>query len=327
MRLIRFFFIGIMLLAPCFLHANPNVEMAFPDVFEIDDSPADAVYFNHNAISYQMHTFHKSGDEDWISFSALKSDESIEIKTFDPGPDCETVIGLYDTDGETLMIPESRHSLSDGTHLVSWRPVSDGTYYVKIANKNESIYGRNAYYKLWIYKPVMSTVDGRIDGIVTDDYSKDRLEGVLLSTPFDEVRSQEKGFYYLKCPAGEISFIAYKIGYEKFKTVVDMGQDQRIQINIELTPSYEYISDYEVAQWALRGDDLYYCVDICDVNGNLILESVACGENLNAWSAQDFVNITLGLPDSAFSGLTFMWKVRSESGYGGDGYEGLITVP
>ncbi|MBF0468384.1 MAG: hypothetical protein HQK61_05810 [Desulfamplus sp.] len=305
------------------------METAFPDAFEIDDTPADAQYFNHNAIYFQMHNFHKEGDADWIAFSALKSDVAIEIKTYDPGPDCETVIGLYGTDGITLILPESRQSLSDGTHLVSWRPVADGTYYVKITNKDSALYGRNAYYKLWIYKPVMSTVAGRIDGVVTDASSGQRLEGVLVSTPFDEVRSTQKGFYYIACPAGEISFVADKIGYQKFHTMVSMGEDQRIQINIALTPSYSYSSTYTLSQWGTRGSDTNYCLDICDLNGNPYpgLEDVVCGENLHAWSAKEYINITLGVPDTLLSGFQFMWKVSSPAGYGGEGFEGVISVP
>lgn len=326
--LIGMFSLWMICFNPLLLHANIGADSAFPDPFEMDDTAMEAVYFNHNIVSFQMHTFHKTGDTDWVSFVALKSDEAIEIKTYDPGPDCETVITLYDTDAVT-QLTESRHTLSDGTHLLSWRPPADGTYYVKVTNKDQSLYGRYAYYKLWIYKPVMSTIDGRVDGVITDVSSGRRLEGVVLSTPFDAVRSAFDGFYYISCPAGEISFIAEKMGYQNFQTIVSMGEDQRIEMNIALNPSHTYTSTYSLAQWGTRGSDTYYCVDICDLNGNPYpgLQSVACGEGLHAWSAQNYVNITLGIPDSALSGFQFMWKVSSPTGYGGEGFEGVITIP
>ncbi|MEA2061917.1 MAG: hypothetical protein U9P10_15750 [Thermodesulfobacteriota bacterium] len=117
------------------LYANPNAITALPDGYEMDDTAKDATFFNLNAISSQLHNFHKKDDTDWVSFYALKSLEAVEIKTYDPGDGCDTVITLYDTDGTTLL-RESRHALSNGVHLMSWRPESDGLFYVKITNRH-----------------------------------------------------------------------------------------------------------------------------------------------------------------------------------------------
>ncbi len=337
----------IMLFISGYLHADSNVELAFPDAYEIDDSPGDAPYFNHNSITYQLHNFHKENDADWVRLYALEFDP-IEIKTYDTGYDCTTVISIYDTDGISL-ITKSVRSLSDGTNLVSFRPPLDGTdgvFFVKITNKDQSMYGRDATYKLSIYKPVTGTM-GIIDGIITSEISGRRIENVMVSTPsdevlivndegvlvaapFDKVLSLNNGFYYIACPvAGQIDLIAQKTGYQKYQTTVTMGEEQMLELNIALTPSYTYSSNYTLAQWGLRGSDAYYCVDICDLNGTPYpgLQKVECGENFNAWSAKHYINIILGIPDSALSGLQFMWKVWSPTGYGGEGFEGVITVP
>jgi len=315
------------------LHANPNVITSFPDGFETDDTAKDATCFNLNAITFQMHNFHKKNDADWVSFYASQSLEAVEIKIYDPGEKCDTVITLYNTDGTTVL-RESRHAMSNGTHLMSWRPDSDGLFYVKITNKHQfdnnsdSYDGTNTTYKLWIYSPA-AVINGRFDGIITHGDTDRPVKGVLVSTLASETVTDSDGYYYVGSPAGTIGVKAEKPGYHDFHTTIEMGENQRMQLDISLQPEISCQSSYEIVQWGERGVDSYYCVDICDPDGNVYpgLVGVACGECLNTWSPKHYVNIILGVPDNALSGLRFMWKIWSRSGYGGEGFEGTITVP
>ena len=325
-------FFVLLMFSNTWLYANPIVDKAYPDVFEIDDTANDAKNFNLNAITYQLHNFHKESDADWVSFSALKAREAIEIITYDPGPNCETVITVYDTDGITEL-RESRHTSSTGIHLISWPIVSDGTFYVKISNRHKTeqgtvAYGANTTYKLWIYVPV-GVIHGRMDGIITNTNTGEPIEGVIIGNVSYKTASALDGFYYMGCPAGDIVVVAEKPGFQNFSTMVDMGEAQRIEMNFSMTPLSSYSSSYDLIQWGMRGSDTYYCLDICDLSGNIYpgLQGIECGEQLNVWSPKNFINITLGVPDSALSGLQFMWKIWSRSGYGGNGFEGVVTVP
>lgn len=87
-----------------------------------------------------------------------------------------------------------------------------------------------------------------------------------------------------------------------------------------------YQSTYEDIQWSCRGDDTFYCIDICDENWNIYsgLQALECGENLHSWSPKNYINNVLGIPDSALSGFSFNWRVWSPGGYGGEGFEGTV---
>ena len=90
-----------------------------------------------------------------------------------------------------------------------------------------------------------------------------------------------------------------------------------------------YQSSYYYIQWGCRNNDTFYCLDICDTNWNVYsnLRAVACGEGLHYWSPKEFVNNVAGMSDSELSGFTFNWRIWSPTGYGGNGFEGSVTVP
>lgn len=96
---------------------------------------------------------------------------------------------------------------------------------------------------------------------------------------------------------------------------------------IESIPTYQ--STYNLAHWGIRGDDTFYCIDICDENWNVYegFRALVCGDGIYSWSPKNYINNVLGIPDSALSGFKFNWRVWSQSGYGGQGFEGTVTCP
>ncbi|MFO7883240.1 MAG: hypothetical protein R6U68_00320 [Desulfobacteraceae bacterium] len=88
-----------------------------------------------------------------------------------------------------------------------------------------------------------------------------------------------------------------------------------------------YMSSYEKIQWGMRGEDTFYCIDICDENWNIYdgFQALECRENFYSWFPKQFVN-NLGIPDEAMKGFVFHWRVWSSSGYGGEGFEGRVVV-
>ena len=91
--------------------------------------------------------------------------------------------------------------------------------------------------------------------------------------------------------------------------------------------THAYQSTYDLLEWQQRGADSFYCLDILDANGNAYesLRALACGDNLYQFSPKNYVTQTLGQPDLP-DGLVFGWRIWSQSGYGGDGFEGFVTV-
>lgn len=94
-------------------------------------------------------------------------------------------------------------------------------------------------------------------------------------------------------------------------------------------PESVFKSTYKKIEWSTRENDTFYCIDICDENGNIYpeLQAIECGENLKSWSPQDYIENMLLLSSDDLSGFRFTWKVWSNSGYGGEGYQGVVTIP
>ena len=93
-----------------------------------------------------------------------------------------------------------------------------------------------------------------------------------------------------------------------------------------------YQSSYDLIQWEQRADnDKRYCIDITDENWNVYpdFQAVACGDHMYEFSPRYYVENILKLPKP--EGVTFHWRVWSESAdghaeYGGNGFEGKVTI-
>ncbi len=324
--------------APVVISANAYWQMAFlPDQYEADDVIGNANYISLNAFNEQLHNFHKPDDIDWVYFHAVTGEmAAIEVEAFDLGEDAEPIITLYDSDGLTQLRHENHtfapdpYSPSERVNLFSFRPVKDGIYYLKIENKNNKS-GVHSHYRFRIYRPTGPQM-GFIDGIITNKETGNFVGGALLTTAASSAVSsyEAEGYYFLLCPAGTFTVTVEKTGYETYKQDLEIGEAERVALSIALTPAYAYNSLYELAQWKKRDTDGYYCVDICDPQSGVPFpgfQAVRCGEDFHAWSPKNYVNLVLGIPDSAASGFQFMWKVSSQSGYGGEGFEGIVSIP
>jgi len=94
-----------------------------------------------------------------------------------------------------------------------------------------------------------------------------------------------------------------------------------------ILPAQAYYSSYDKIQWDPRWQsELDYCVDLMDENYQVYegLRAVVCGTDLYEFSPHDYVSnhYHIELPD----GFEFYWRIWSVNGYGGDGFEGKVTV-
>ena len=308
-----------------------------PDQYERDDTPADASQIKLNTFAEQLRNFDKEDDQDWVWFHALESDMAIEIEVFNFGKNLNPVITLFDTDALTV-IRESRQSWDPyGTgalnNTLSWHPTKDGIYYAKISNRDGSQFGLGAYYSLRVGRPIgpeMGYVYGAVLNEETGKFVGDALVTTIASSAISSNIDSAKGFYSLPCPAGTFTVTVKKTGFDTFKKNVVVGEAEGVELNAILKPAYAYHSSYELIQWGKRDSDGYYCLDICDAQNGVPfpgLQAIRCEDDFHAWSPKNYINIGLGVPDSVLSGFQFMWKVSSQSGYGGEGFEGIVSIP
>ncbi len=92
---------------------------------------------------------------------------------------------------------------------------------------------------------------------------------------------------------------------------------------------FAYQSSYDNIQWDQRENDTLYCIDITDENWNVFpgFQAIKCAEDMYNFSPSQYVRDVLKIPDDhLLSGLTFYWRVWSPGGYGGNGFEGVVTV-
>ena len=155
------------------------------DLFEPDDTAATAKPFGPLGES-QIHTFHTSGDQDWVSFEAVAGSHywirtATELTTtmLTSTTIVNTVMWLFDTDGHTPIayndgggsdwnpvpppiaadddspsdnIPTFAVPVTDSS--IDWKAEKSGTYYVSVEDlawsNGNPIYGAAAHYQLTI---------------------------------------------------------------------------------------------------------------------------------------------------------------------------------
>jgi hypothetical protein len=107
------------------------------DSFEDDNSYGNASAF----MGVQTHTFHTSGDQDWVKFTVTQADVNAKrrfrLETFDIGPGMDTVIELYGTNGTTLLTSNDDYGGQQAS-LIIWKPSAAGIYYARVLLYNSS---------------------------------------------------------------------------------------------------------------------------------------------------------------------------------------------
>ncbi len=98
------------------------------------------------AIDGSLHerTICAAGDEDWFAFSAV-ANETYTLETVDVGPEADTILSLYDADGNFLAENDD-YDPGVGSQLVHTAATS-GTFYVRVTLYNGTNYGAGTEYK------------------------------------------------------------------------------------------------------------------------------------------------------------------------------------
>jgi len=103
------------------------------DDYEDDDTAALATPLGVGDVA--EHDFCDADAADWHTFTAEPGDV-YTITTASGGLRADTVLSLFDTDGETLLAANDDFAgTTDFSSRIVWRPPAAGTYYVRISNR------------------------------------------------------------------------------------------------------------------------------------------------------------------------------------------------
>jgi|GEM_PF-1392633 len=101
--------------------------------YEPNDDAGEAKWISVKG-KRQLHAIHPSGDNDWMKFNATNGSKYL-IKTSNLTGGTDTIMYLYDTDGNTLIGYNDDTSANvDIASSIMFVPDSNGTYYVRVRN-------------------------------------------------------------------------------------------------------------------------------------------------------------------------------------------------
>jgi hypothetical protein len=178
----------------------------------------------------QDHNFHVAGDVDWVKFFILK-DEIYKITVDSPGENCDVVITIYDTDGQTV-IKEVDDTFAGEKEYAEWECEADGLYFASIRQYDPKLYGSGTNYRLSLTQPYMA-FSGRIWGYVTPPMEAN------LSTGYSSGCSNAEGKYLIPHLAGNFTITAVAEGCSRCMTPVSVPEKDYVRADIDLSLSCE----------------------------------------------------------------------------------------
>jgi hypothetical protein len=119
-----------------------------------DNGPGDAALAVTNGIS-QTHNFCADpldpalGDQDWVAVEMVAGG-SYQVYTTGLGPNSDTVLELYGSDGNTRLLANDDVGQGKGASL-DYTADAPGRYYVRVTQYNGNITGDNANYDLQVF--------------------------------------------------------------------------------------------------------------------------------------------------------------------------------
>ncbi len=117
------------------------------DAYEVDDTFAQANPIPTDGTP-QVHTFHRLGDEDWVSFTVDNFSVAYNIETLDVSDGTDTVIYLYDSDGTTLLDWNDDATPGAFVSRLRFNPYHSGTFYLQIKAYDSEVADCEAAYSL-----------------------------------------------------------------------------------------------------------------------------------------------------------------------------------
>jgi uncharacterized repeat protein (TIGR01451 family) len=126
-----------------------SVVLACPaDLYEGDDTSAQAVYLQSGVAHGQSHTF-CDDSADWNTFNA-HTGGIYTITTSSWGLGADTFLTVIGTDGvSVLAVNDDCPGATDGSSCIVWTAPSSGVYYVRTTNRG-GLVGCSSEYEIWM---------------------------------------------------------------------------------------------------------------------------------------------------------------------------------
>ncbi len=206
-----------------------------PDPYETDDTREQASVITLNASAPQSHNFHARGDEDWVRFYGVK-DAIYEIKIANAGTRADTVIELYDGNGNLVADPVDDGGAGEG-ELLAWTAPQNGLYYARIRNFDPEVFGEQTGYELKIYRPIAPDIIGIIQGVVISNMNQALITNAVILAGLGSALTQNGGFTLLT-GSGTTAVEVIAAGYLPLTVPnVDVMAGQATTLDLALTPA------------------------------------------------------------------------------------------
>jgi len=203
------------------------------DLYEPDDDAASATILPVSNFGTQQHNFHDQGDADWFQFYAL-DDQFYEVLVFDTGPDADTTITLYESDGVTEAFPVIDDTFAGEDELLSWRGTADDFFYIKVSNFDPDTHGSDASYKIVLYRPEAPDT-GVITGIVVSNQELGEVGGtVLTSDSGSSAIVNDDGSFEMEVDSGDVSISSIRDGFAETIAELTVSSDETTEVQFEL---------------------------------------------------------------------------------------------
>lgn len=185
-----FVHVALSLFVIFFLSMAFQVEAA--DVYEEDNTNAQAGVIVINDTQAQQHDLHTPNDQDWVKFYGLAS-TTYQVEVTGTGSGIDPVIELFDQDGNSLL--ESSNVNGPGvSETLLWFCPTEGIFFVRIRHDTSSSYSTETGYRLELITPDLLSLPGFLTGTITNSLgqqvdgariklSGSAYRGSALSTP------------------------------------------------------------------------------------------------------------------------------------------------
>jgi hypothetical protein len=125
-----------------------GAKLLFPDVYEPDDSMPSATAIELGEV--QSHNVHVEADHDWLSFQ-VEEGVTYVVDTYHLGEGIDTIIFLYDEDGQELAQDDDDGGESRASRI-SWTAERAGTVYVLVRDYKDDRANSSMTYDISVYE-------------------------------------------------------------------------------------------------------------------------------------------------------------------------------
>jgi hypothetical protein len=201
------------------------------DQYEDDNSPDKARVIVPNSPTPQNHSFHVSGDQDWVEFYGMQS-IAYNIKALDPTIISDPAIDIFSSDDLNTPILSS-NTVGAGVEeaVIGWICPADGLYYARITN-NSSHFGANVRYKLQVYSPIALSLPGYVTGRITS--GGEGVAGAVLKTESGTAITLADGSFILFLSPGSYPVVSVSCsGYRPTSFSVTIGSGEHVSLSAQ----------------------------------------------------------------------------------------------